>query len=80
MASDGDEGENGRVIYSIEDPADRINFQINETTGIIASTRMFDYENETSYTITVTAQGNFCRIIIMLVHHIWLNRPSRLLL
>lgn len=78
MASDGDEGENGRVIYRIEDPMDRINFQINETTGIITSTRIFDYENETSYTITVTAQGNFGRMISMLVHteyHTWLNIP-----
>lgn len=81
IASDGDEGENGRVIYSLKDPADRINFQINETTGIITSTRIFDYENQTTYTITVTAQGNFGKMTIMLVHtkhYTLLNKPSRL--
>ena len=59
VAEDGDEGENGRVIYSIEDPFQRMNFTVNNVTGVISTARAFDYEDLTSYVFTVRARGEF---------------------
>ncbi len=53
-AVDGDEGVNGQVSLSL---ADSTNFIINTATGEISTARVFDFENEEIFTVTITARG-----------------------
>ncbi|XP_064640913.1 neural-cadherin-like isoform X2 [Lineus longissimus] len=63
-AKDEDSGSNGMLQYSIKRPQDgsRISFNINETTGVLTTARMFDREakDEAHFTITIRAadKGN----------------------
>lgn len=53
-ATDNDNGENGTVIYSLEEPSDV--FAINNRTGEITSLQDLDRENTDRYELLVTAQ------------------------
>ena len=50
-AFDSDEGENGRINYSIDDPSST--FNINHQTGEIFLKKSFNYEKVRSYSITI---------------------------
>jgi len=50
-ANDLDEGENARIIYSIDDPSST--FTINHQTGEIYLKKSLDYEKIRSYSITI---------------------------
>lgn len=51
-ATDRDEGDNGRISYSIDDPTST--FRINERTGEISLIKPLDYEKMRSYSIPIT--------------------------
>ena len=53
-ASDGDQGENGVIIFSIDDT---VNFAIDPSNGWITTTRSFNFEEETQFLFMVTATG-----------------------
>ncbi|XP_029113594.1 protocadherin-19-like isoform X2 [Scleropages formosus] len=56
-ADDYDEGENGRLTYSISE-GDRAFFEIDQVNGEIRTTRTFGENAKTSYEITVVAHDH----------------------
>ncbi|KAL4648329.1 protocadherin-19-like [Arapaima gigas] len=56
-ADDYDEGENGRLTYSISE-GDRAYFEIDQVNGEIRTTRTFGENAKTSYEITVVAHDH----------------------
>ena len=54
-ALDEDVGENGRIIYSMNDFTDT--FQLNASTGRLSTRKLLDRETVPMYTIHVTATG-----------------------
>ncbi len=50
-ANDGDEGDNARISYSIDDPS--LTFSINQQTGEIDLQKNLDYEKIRSYSIAI---------------------------
>ena len=64
MAMDGDDGSNGKIIYSLSGDANAMaTFYINPTTGRISNLVTLDYEIRHQYQLTITAadQGNVAR-------------------
>ena len=57
-APDADDGENGRVTFSIVPFSDSLPFVINSTTGIITSTAPIDYEKNQMYQFIVNASDH----------------------
>ena len=51
QATDRDEGENGRICYSLDDPSST--FTIDPQTGEISLKKSLDYEKIRSYSITI---------------------------
>ncbi|XP_062332146.1 protocadherin-19 isoform X6 [Osmerus eperlanus] len=56
-ADDYDEGENGRLTYSISE-GDRAFFEIDQVNGEVRSTRMFGENAKSTYEITVVARDH----------------------
>uniref|UniRef100_A0A8C7XJ34 Protocadherin-19 n=1 Tax=Oryzias sinensis TaxID=183150 RepID=A0A8C7XJ34_9TELE len=56
-ADDYDEGENGRLTYTISE-GDRAFFEIDQVNGEVRSTRMFGENAKSSYEITVVARDH----------------------
>ncbi|KAM7389197.1 hypothetical protein PAMP_023190 [Pampus punctatissimus] len=56
-ADDYDEGENGRMTYSISE-GDRAFFEIDQVNGEVRSTRMFGENAKSTYEITVVARDH----------------------
>uniref|UniRef100_A0A3Q0S4H3 Protocadherin-19 n=1 Tax=Amphilophus citrinellus TaxID=61819 RepID=A0A3Q0S4H3_AMPCI len=56
-ADDYDEGENGRLTYTISE-GDRAFFEIDQVNGEIRSTRMFGENAKSTYEITVVARDH----------------------
>ncbi|XP_015207206.1 protocadherin-19 isoform X1 [Lepisosteus oculatus] len=56
-ADDYDEGENGRLSYSISE-GDRSLFEIDQVNGEVRTTRMFGENAKTTYEITVVAHDH----------------------
>ncbi|KAM6953533.1 protocadherin-19 isoform 4-T4 [Aplochiton taeniatus] len=56
-ADDYDEGENGRLTYTISE-GDRAFFEIDQVNGEIRSTRMFGESAKSTYEITVVARDH----------------------
>ncbi|XP_029113211.1 protocadherin-19 isoform X1 [Scleropages formosus] len=56
-ADDYDEGENGRLTYSISE-GDRAFFEIDQVNGEVRTTRMFGENAKTTYEITVVAHDH----------------------
>ncbi|XP_049603382.1 protocadherin-19 isoform X4 [Syngnathus scovelli] len=56
-ADDYDEGENGRLTYTISE-GDRAFFEINQVNGEVHSTRMFSENTKSTYEITVVARDH----------------------
>ncbi|XP_061691520.1 protocadherin-19 isoform X1 [Syngnathoides biaculeatus] len=56
-ADDYDEGENGRLTYTISE-GDRAFFEIDQVNGEVHSTRMFSENAKSSYEITVVARDH----------------------
>lgn len=55
-ATDMDEGENGRVRYSIESGDQNRDFSISEDTGVVRVAKNLNYERKFRYTLTVRAE------------------------
>ena len=53
LATDLDEGENGKIKYSITKGESKEDFTIDEDNGLITSAKNLDYEKKKSYTLTV---------------------------
>ncbi|ELU04950.1 hypothetical protein CAPTEDRAFT_218758 [Capitella teleta] len=53
LATDTDSGENGRVVYDLQDPVSP--FKVNSTSGIITVSGLLDREATESYSLTVLA-------------------------
>uniref|UniRef100_A0A8C8C4J9 Protocadherin-19 n=1 Tax=Oncorhynchus tshawytscha TaxID=74940 RepID=A0A8C8C4J9_ONCTS len=56
-ADDYDEGENGRLTYSISE-GDRLFFEIDQVNGEVRSTKMFGEQVKSTYEITVVARDH----------------------
>ncbi|XP_037116451.1 protocadherin-19 isoform X3 [Syngnathus acus] len=56
-ADDYDEGENGRLTYTISE-GDRAFFEIDQVNGEVHSTRMFSENTKSTYEITVVARDH----------------------
>ncbi|XP_056899043.1 protocadherin-19 isoform X3 [Takifugu flavidus] len=56
-ADDYDEGENGRLTYTISE-GDRAFFEIDQVNGAVRSTRMFGENAKSTYEITVVARDH----------------------
>ncbi|XP_072251491.1 protocadherin-19 isoform X4 [Leuresthes tenuis] len=56
-AEDYDEGENGRLTYTISE-GDRAYFEIDQSNGEVRSTRMFGENVKSTYEITVVARDH----------------------
>ncbi|XP_036825462.1 protocadherin-19 isoform X6 [Oncorhynchus mykiss] len=56
-ADDYDEGENGRLTYTISE-GDRLFFEIDQVNGEVRSTKMFGEQVKSTYEITVVARDH----------------------
>jgi hypothetical protein len=60
-ATDGDEGSNGQLIYSLQ--PERTPFSINSSTGVISVSANIDYETANEYNFTVIVRdGGTCSL------------------
>ncbi|CAK8686091.1 unnamed protein product [Clavelina lepadiformis] len=57
-AYDIDEGENGRITYSILSSGQRLPFRINPSTGVVKVVQRLDYEQTKVYRFRVRASDN----------------------
>ncbi|XP_034473872.1 cadherin-related tumor suppressor [Drosophila innubila] len=55
-ATDMDEGDNGRVRYSIYDGDQNRDFSISEDTGVVRVAKNLNYERKAKYVLTVRAE------------------------
>ncbi|XP_028398312.1 protocadherin Fat 4-like [Dendronephthya gigantea] len=54
-AEDADEGENGKIKYSLTGGTDKDHFSIDQDSGLIKTAIQLDYESKKSYLLVVTA-------------------------
>ena len=54
---DPDEGENGRAVWALGDGADGL-FSLGVESGVVSLLTELDYEDQQSYSVTVTLQDN----------------------
>ena len=58
FANDTDLGENGRVTYELNDQVSKEYLSIDSQTGIVRTSRQFDYEQVKNFTFVVTARDH----------------------
>ena len=58
FANDTDLGENGRVTYELNDQPSKEYLSIDNQTGVVRTSRQFDYEQVKNFTFVVTARDH----------------------
>ena len=58
QAEDADQGENGKVRYTIVSGDKRGDFSIDENTGVLRVNKQLDYERQNTYELTVQAEDS----------------------
>ena len=59
IANNPDEGDNGKITYSITGGENRNNFSIEGDTGFVRTATALDYEKISSYLLDVTGKISF---------------------
>ncbi|XP_060053958.1 protocadherin Fat 2 [Erinaceus europaeus] len=75
VASDPDEGLNGRVTYSIEE-SDQEGFSIEPATGLVTANRTFQAGEYNILTVKATDGGQPALLASVRLHMEWIPRPQ----